>query len=198
MQTGPLSPTPPVPSRARRAVRWRITAASAVCLPVLAVTAGCSGGLSSAGQTTPTDQGASSLLWTAPADVSDRVAAAGLDLGPMGMAEHYHPVLKVLVNGKPVTVPANIGVDPATGAMSGLHTHTADGVIHVEAEETSETFTLGQFFTEWDVTLGTDQIGDVHARKAGAVSVTVNGTPYDGDPAELQLEPDQQIEVRVR
>lgn len=198
MQIRLPTPNPREACPTRRRVRFRITAATAVCVPVLAVTAGCSGGSSSAGQTTPTDQGASSLLWTAPADVSDRVVAAGLDLGPMGMAEHYHPVLKVLVNGKPVTVPANIGVDPATGAMSGLHTHTADGVIHVEAEETSETFTLGQFFTEWDVTLGTDQVGDVHARKDGAVSVTVNGTPYDGDPAELQLEPDQQIEVRVR
>ncbi len=194
----PPTPNPREACPTRRRVRFRITAATAIWLPVLAVTGGCSGGSSSAGQTTPTDQGAgSSLLWTAPTDVSDRVAAAGLDLGPMGTAEHYHPVLKVLLNRKPVTVPANIGVDPATGAMSGLHTHTADGVIHVEAEETGETFTLGQFFTEWGVTLSTDQVGDVHARKGGAVIVTVNGSPYDGDPAELQLEPDQQIEVQV-
>ena len=200
MQTRPPTPSTPEAGPTRRRVRFRITAATAICVAALAVSAGCSGESSSSGPTTQPDQGAagSSLLWSAPTDVSDRVAAAGLDLGPMGMAEHYHPVLNVIIHGRTVTVPPNIGVDPATGAMSGLHTHTADGVIHVEAEESGQTFTLGQFFIEWGVKLSTNQVGDVHAKVGDEVTVTVNGSVYNGDPADLRLEPDQQIEVRVR
>ncbi|MBA2716509.1 MAG: hypothetical protein H0U51_05555 [Propionibacteriales bacterium] len=127
----------------------------------------------------------------------ERVAAAGLDLGPMGMAEHYHPQLEVIINGDEVLVPANIGVDPATGAMSALHTHTTDGQIHVEADVAAEVFTLGQLFTEWGVNLGSDQIGGEHAKAGDAVTVTSNGEPYTGDPAELRLEPNQQIVVQL-
>lgn len=88
--------------------------------------------------------------WPAPVDdVPARVAAAGLDLGPMGTAEHYHPHLRILANGTEVPVPPNIGVDPATGAMSAVHTHEADGTIHIEAATAGEVFTLGQLFTEW-------------------------------------------------
>lgn len=86
--------------------------------------------------------------WPAPSDVTARVAAAGLDLGPMGMAEHYHPQLRVVVNSTEVQVPANIGVDPTTGAMSALHTHELDGTIHIEADTAGEVFTLGQLFTQ--------------------------------------------------
>lgn len=135
--------------------------------------------------------------WPAPADVPDRVADAGLDLGPMGMAEHYHPQLQIIVNGVEVPVPANIGVDAATGAMSALHTHTADGELHVEADVAGETFTLGQLFTEWGVKLGPEQIGGAKAKAGEAVTVTSNGSPYAGDPAELRLEPDQHIVVSL-
>lgn len=43
--------------------------------------------------------------WPAPGDVPARVAAAGLDLGPMGTAEHYHPTLAITINDQPVPVP---------------------------------------------------------------------------------------------
>jgi hypothetical protein len=85
--------------------------------------------------------------------VAARVAAAGLDLGPMGMAEHYHPQLRVIVNGTAVPVPGNVGVDPSTGAMSALHTDEPDGTRHIEADTAGEVFTLGQLFTQWGVQL---------------------------------------------
>ncbi len=139
----------------------------------------------------------SSPPWPAPADTSARVASAGLDLGPMGMAEHYHPQLRVVVDGTQVPVPANIGVNPATGAMSALHTHEPDGTIHIEADRTGEVFTLGQLFTQWGVTLTPRQIGGARAAAGQQVTVTSNGTPVPGDPGALPLEPDQQIVLRV-
>jgi hypothetical protein len=129
--------------------------------------------------------------WAVPADQRQRAESAGLDMGPMGTAEHYHPQLAITVNGRPVQVPANIGVDPTTGAMSAVHTHTADGEIHIEADTTGEVFTLGQLFTQWGVSLGASQLGNLD----GELEVTVNGSPAGGDPANLRLAPEQVIEL---
>lgn len=146
---------------------------------------------SSGGTATPGDT--SMPPWPAPSDVAVRVAAAGLDLGPMGTAEHYHPQLRIVIDGADVPVPPNVGVDPATGAMSALHTHEGDGTIHIEADSVGEVFTLGQFFTQWGVALTPDQIGGVHAKPGQRLEVTINGAKVTGNPADLRLEPDQQI-----
>jgi hypothetical protein len=133
--------------------------------------------------------------WPAPLDVPDRVQAAGLTLGPMGTAEHYHPELSITVNGQPLPIPANIGVDPRTGQMAAVHTHTPDGVIHIEAARTDQRFTLGQLFTLWNVKLSKTQIGAVRADPGQRLSVTVNGEPVTGDPAHLLLAPNQRIQI---
>lgn len=141
--------------------------------------------------------GSSKPPWPAPTDVPARVAAAGLGLGPMGMAEHYHPELRILINGDQVPVAANIGVDPGSGAMSAVHTHASDGTIHVEAGTAGEKFTLGQVFTEWGVALSRTQVGGVRAEAGQEVAVTSNGTPVTGDPMDLRLAPEQKIVVRL-
>lgn len=145
----------------------------------------------------PESNGASAPPWPAPTDVPARVAAAGLDLGPMGTAEHYHPNLRVLINGTEVPVPPNIGVDPTTGAMSAVHTHEGDGTIHIEAHTVGEVFTLGQVFIQWGVELTSTQIGGVKAPAGQAVTLTSNGKPVTGDPMDLRLEPKQQIVLEL-
>jgi hypothetical protein len=112
----------------------------------------------------------------------------------MGTAEHYHAHLDVLVEGEPVPVPANIGVEPS-GQMSALHTHTPDGIIHIEAARTGQTFTLGQLFTQWNVALGPDRVGGLTTGGADGktLSVYVNGTKATGDPALVRFEPEQEI-----
>jgi hypothetical protein len=133
--------------------------------------------------------------WPAPTDAVGRAEAAGLSIGPMGMAEHYHAHLDVIVDGRPVEVPANIGIDAKSGAMSGLHTHANDGVLHVEAKETGQLFTLGQLFTEWDVKLGRQQIGGLMAEGRNVLRTYVDGEKVPGNPALVQLERKQQITV---
>ena len=134
--------------------------------------------------------------WPAPTqDVAARVAAAGLDLGPMGTAEHYHPMLRVVVEGEPVPVAPGIGVDPTTGAMSAVHTHEGDGTIHVESDAPGAVYTLGQLFTQWGVELGPDAVGGVRA--PDGVRVLENGRVLDGDPAEVRLRPDQELVLEV-
>lgn len=131
--------------------------------------------------------------WAAPADVPPRVAAAGLRLGRMGTAEHYHAHLDVMVNGRAVAVPANIGVDPASGTMSALHTHTPDGVLHIEADTKGQVFTLGQLFTEWNVRLTPNAIGSLTVADNKQLVVYVNGKLRSEDPALVRLEPNQNI-----
>ena len=146
----------------------------------------------------PALDGTSGPPWPAPANVPAHVAGAGLDLGPMGMAEHYHPHLRIHIDGTEVPVPANIGVDPATGAMSAVHTHDDSGTIHVEAANTGEVFTLGQLFTEWSVKLTRTQIGGVRAARGQHVVLTSDGSAVAGDPTKLRLAPDQRIELSLR
>jgi len=169
--------------------------------------AGCAGATSpssdppdaaaGAGANAGTDTANGESSWDLPTDVAERVAAAGLDLGPMGTAEHYHPQLQIVIRGQQVEVPANIGVDPATGGMSALHTHTPDGVVHVEADVAGERFTLGQLFTQWDVELTESQVGDVQVRDGERVAVDVDGQTVEGDPMDVQLQPDQVITVSL-
>jgi hypothetical protein len=131
--------------------------------------------------------------WQAPPDAPARAKAAGLQLGAMGTAEHYHVHLDVLANGRPVPVPANIGVDGNSGAMSFLHTHDPGGVVHIEAGRAGQQFTLGQLFTQWDVRLSATQVGSLKAGAGHTLTAYVDGTQVSGDPARLILAAHQQI-----
>lgn len=133
--------------------------------------------------------------WPAPGNTARRAEVAGLPLGPMGTAEHYHAHLDVLVDGESVEVPANIGVEAGTGVMSALHTHSDDGLIHIEAGRSGQPFTLGQLFTEWDVRLTPNQLGGLTAGKGKSLRVYVDGDQVEGDPAMMKLEPRQQIAI---
>lgn len=131
--------------------------------------------------------------WPLPADVRARVKAAGLNMGAMGTAEHYHPHLQVIIDGQQVVVPEGIGIDPRTGAMSAVHTHSSDGVIHVEAGTAGQAFTIGQLFTEWNVRLSGTQIGATKAGDGETLTAFVDGKRVAGDPALIRLSDKQQI-----
>ena len=114
----------------------------------------------------------------------------------MGTAEHYHPHVRIIIDGIDVPVAANIGVDRTTGAMSALHTHESDGSIHIERDRLGDVFTLSQLFTEWGVKLTATQIGGVRA-DGGRLMVTSNRTHVPGDPGDLRLQPDQRIVIQL-
>lgn len=89
-----------------------------------------------------------------------RRTAAGVTtmMDTMESQVHFHPRLSIVADGKPVPVPANIGIDPRQDAMrmASLHTHEEPGIIHVEGQENA---TLGQFFAVWGVPLSADRLG---------------------------------------
>lgn len=106
----------------RRSDRRLVAAPVVLSIALMGLVLGCSAPADDAGSdgsAPPTTvsaelDGTSMPPWVAPTDVPARVASAGLDLGPMGTAEHYHPQLRIVIGDKDVAVPANIGVDPAT------------------------------------------------------------------------------------
>jgi hypothetical protein len=89
---------------------------------------------------------------------------------------HIHPVLDIYINGEKQLIPANVGITP--NCMYSLHTHTPDGIIHVEAPEKKD-FTLSDFFAVWDKPFSKDQIFEHAADATHRIRMTVNGEEVD-------------------
>jgi hypothetical protein len=65
-----------------------------------------------------------------------------------------------------------------------LHTHAADGIIHIESPA-PHTYTLGQFFDEWSQPLGPGKLGPA----TGPVVAIYNGHRYEGNPRDIPSAP---------
>jgi len=101
---------------------------------------------------------------------------------------HWHPELTIYVNDVKEDLPANLGI--VGSSMAPVHTHEADGVIHLEFQGLvrKNDIILGQFFKSWNKDI----------RSFGTnVKMTVNGkenTEYenyimqDKDKIELRYE----------
>ncbi|MFZ0340740.1 MAG: hypothetical protein WAL31_00185 [Gaiellaceae bacterium] len=121
------------------------------------------------------------------------------------VAFHIHSRLTIFVDGHPRTVPYGVGIaDPqlqpglgipfvARGAcFSWLHTHAADGIIHVESP-VQRTYTLGNFFDIWGQPLSRTQVGPAK----GKVTALYNGRVWTGDPRDVPLNAHAQIQLEV-
>jgi hypothetical protein len=129
---------------------------------------------------------------------------------PCGSVEqltyHVHAHLTLFVNGKPRAIPLGVGIAPplritrsargefASGGscFSFLHTHAADGIIHIEAPG-PVTFKLGQFFDVWNQRLDRRHLGSV----SGRVVAYLNGRRWHGDPRAIPLRKHSQIQLQV-
>jgi hypothetical protein len=126
------------------------------------------------------------------AHLAQRLDAMGLP----GLSEeifHIHSLLHVYVNGQPVTVPANIGLDQSTGTYSPLHTHDTSGIIHMEADQTYP-FTIGQVFAVWGVRFANDQLGPYKRRNGNQLQVYVDGKRVT-DPVDYVMHEHDDIVV---
>ena len=122
------------------------------------------------------------------------------------LAFHIHTHLTVYVAGAARQIPAGIGIGPpqqvkntpAGAFIDGgscfywLHTHAADGIIHMEAP-VQRGFTLGDFFDIWGQPLSSHQVGPA----TGPVTAFSNGKPYPGDPRGIPLGAYTQIQLEV-
>jgi hypothetical protein len=101
-----------------------------------------------------------------------------------GVLFHTHQHLAIYDHGKPVEVPAGVGIIPGK-CLYWLHTHTPNGLIHVESFKYRD-FTLGEFFDVWGESLTRTSVVSARVGR-GQMRVYVGGHPYDGDPRKLLL-----------
>ncbi len=132
-----------------------------------------------------------------PAAGAQRIKSAGLDiLTAEGTAEHYHAHLDVLVDGKAVPVPAEIGfsfgADGQPNGISALHTHDTTGVIHIEAPTAGLKYTLGQVLSEWGVLDGKDATGAPHGG-TGGWTVYLNGVKQSAPVSDVVLKAHDEV-----
>lgn len=105
-----------------------------------------------------------------------------------GNVTHTHQHLTIAIKGQPFPLPAGIGIDNTRGCLFALHTHTGDGVVHVEAPS-SNTYTLGQFFDIWQTPLSRTRLMTFKADRTHRIRAYVNGRLYNGDPRSIPLTP---------
>lgn len=119
---------------------------------------------------------------------------------------HIHAHLAVYTNGKSRILPEGIGIVPPTQVVQTstgpfvtagtcfywLHSHTADGIIHIESPS-QRVYTLGNYFDIWKQPLSATQVGPAH----GQVTAYVDGQPFTGDPRSIPLNPHALIQLDV-
>ncbi len=142
----------------------------------------------------------------APPGTTGTGTVDGITCGPTEqLVYHIHSHLAVFRNGQAYTLPAGVGI-PGSRAVatnqgpiaSGgkciywLHTHTTDGVIHIESPSKA-IYTLGDFFDEWRQPLSHSQVGALQ----GPVVAYVNGKPWKKNPRDIPLLPHENIQLEI-
>ena len=146
-----------------------------------------------------------------PIEVGPQLAPAntGLDGTPRASIQcagseqtlyHHHVHVAIFVNGKPYSIPIGVGITPPAaveqikggpfavssgnpnGCFYWIHVHAQDGIVHMESPIV-RIFELGQFFGVWGQPISSDQLGPYK----GAVSATVNGVTWSGNPAQIPM-----------
>jgi hypothetical protein len=133
-------------------------------------------------------------------------AADGVQCKPgEQLAYHIHAHLAVFDNGTLYAVPPGIGIPGAQVEQSRygpvavggqcyfwLHTHTSDGIIHIESPE-RRIFTLGDFFGVWRQPLSAERVGDLHGR----ITAFVNGKTWHKSPTAIPLLSHEDIQLEI-
>lgn len=113
-----------------------------------------------------------------------------------GAVEHIHARLQIFDRGKPVEIPAQIGMPQGQGCLYWVHTHSGDGYIHIESPVT-RTFTLGQFFDIWGPELSWKRAASAAAPSGARIHVWVNGKPWEGaNPRAIILHDRENIVIQ--
>ncbi len=113
-----------------------------------------------------------------------------------GVAMHIHPHLTILDHGKPLRVPEDVGRPLAARCFYWLHTHTPDGIIHIESPAVRE-FTLGQFFAIWGQPLTARDVAGAKLAPGDKLKIFVDGQPFAGDPRAIEFAQHLDIAILV-
>ncbi len=124
-----------------------------------------------------------------------RLKDIGFQMSAQGaVVFHIHQHIDVVVNGKTVVVPADIGINQRARFMAPIHTHNSNGLIHLESRVRRE-HTLGDFFDVWGVRFTKSCIGGYCANATSTLRVYSDGKQIIGNPRTLVLTQHQEIMV---
>ena len=113
-----------------------------------------------------------------------------------GAVEHIHVWLALYDHARPVAVPAEIGIPQGGVCLYWIHTHSADGMIHIESP-IRRSFTLGEFFDVWGPDLSWTQAATMTAPHGRRLSVWVNGQGWHGrDPRTIPLRDHETVVIQ--
>jgi hypothetical protein len=140
------------------------------------------------------------------ASTTQPTAVDGIQCKPSEqLVYHIHSHLAVFDNGRIFALPGGIGIPGSRNEQSRygpvavggqcyfwLHTHAADGVIHIESPLRS-IFTLGDFFDVWRQPLTADRIASLR----GKVSAFVNGKPWRKSVRAIPLLHHADIQLQI-
>ncbi|MDP3998652.1 MAG: hypothetical protein Q8P89_03485 [bacterium] len=107
---------------------------------------------------------------------------------------HWHPKLEIFIKGQKQDIPGSIGLTPVERP---IHTHEADGVIHLEFPGLvkKDDLKLGQFFKIWGKEFNSNCIFDKCNGEEGKVKMTVNGQENQ-EFENYSMRDADQIEIR--
>ncbi len=108
-------------------------------------------------------------------------------------AYHIHAHLTIYINGKQVSIPQGIGIAPDQSCLYWLHTHTTDGVIHIEFPRQGSP-TLGNFLDMWGQSFNSLGFQTELASSTGW-TIYVNGKQVNENFNQLVLQPHQVITI---
>jgi hypothetical protein len=113
-----------------------------------------------------------------------------------GQRIHIHQHLVILDHGKELAIPQNIGQPAGRRCIYWVHTHTPDGIIHIEAPK-NRSFTLGDFFKVWGQPIDATHAATAHAAKGEKLRVWVDGKRFTGNPATITLTAHRDIVIEA-
>ncbi len=101
------------------------------------------------------------------------------DTSGMTVKFHIHAHLTIYINGKKATIPKNIGIPTDGSCIYWLHTHTSDGIIHIEAPQQQSNEALDDFLAIW--TEGFPKLGyPSELNLTTGWKVFIDGKPFTG------------------
>lgn len=92
---------------------------------------------------------------------------------------HIHAHLTIYIKAKRVTIPQGIGIAPDGSCYYWLHTHTDDGIIHIEAPQKQSNLALDDFLTIWHAGFARLNFPPELLQSTGW-QIFINGKPFDG------------------
>lgn len=131
--------------------------------------------------------------WDVPTDEVSYIAAAGLEAEPIGLTSDQHVLqLSLTIDGQPVVLAPQIGIDQKRAVQAQVHTHDSSGTVWLEGRDL-DGVTLGQFFTLWGVRFTDTCLGAV----CGKVLVTTEPAADVPHPRALVLRTVNTVAVTV-